>query len=141
MITVCSRIVAPYDGSELSKKALDKAIRLAEQDARIVLNVLTVVSIPSRVEYYEVVREAYYNMANEMRQEVEEKISLLSNHKKSAIVLEGQPAQMIVEFAKERNADLIIMGSRGLSGLKELFLGSVSHHVVQKATCPVIVVK
>jgi len=35
----------------------------------------------------------------------------------------------------------VVMGSRGLSGLKEIFLGSVSHHVVQKSSCPVMIVK
>jgi nucleotide-binding universal stress UspA family protein len=55
--------------------------------------------------------------------------------------LVGSPAEVIVEFIKENEADLVVMGSRGLSGVKEIFLGSISHHVVQKATCPILIVK
>ena len=69
-----------------------------------------------------------------------EELKTLPN-KSKLMLLEGLPGQMIVEFVKEYDADLVVMGSRGLSGLKELFLGSVSHFVVQKAPCPVFIVK
>ncbi|RKD26748.1 phosphate starvation protein [Ammoniphilus oxalaticus] len=145
MLSVCSRIAVPYDNSELSKKALDKAIKIAKQDQRIELDILTVVSIPTRITYHGVyndarVREAHYNTAQEMLEEISEKLSDLPN-KTRTITLEGNPAYMIVEFTKENGTDLVIMGSRGLSGLQELFLGSVSHYVVQKSACPVFVVK
>ncbi|MFJ8063888.1 universal stress protein [Psychrobacillus sp. NPDC096426] len=56
-------------------------------------------------------------------------------------MIEGHPGQTIEEFAEQNNIDLIIMGSRGLSGLKEVFLGSVSHHVIQKVKSEVLIVK
>jgi nucleotide-binding universal stress UspA family protein len=46
----------------------------------------------------------------------------------------------IVDVAERDHADLIVMGTRGLSGLKSLLLGSVSHHVAQHALCPVLIV-
>ena len=57
------------------------------------------------------------------------------------VVREGYPATVIQEEAEERRADLIVIGTRGLSGLKHLLLGSVAERVVQKAPCPVLTVK
>jgi nucleotide-binding universal stress UspA family protein len=59
----------------------------------------------------------------------------------SSTILEGRPADKIVEAAKEGGFDLIVMGSRGLGGVKEFFLGSVSDRVADEATCPVAIVK
>ena len=57
------------------------------------------------------------------------------------IVREGYPATVIEEEALEQQVDLIVIGTRGLSGLKHLLLGSVAERVVQKAPCPVLTVK
>jgi nucleotide-binding universal stress UspA family protein len=56
-------------------------------------------------------------------------------------ILAGKPADELVKFAKEMNVDLIIIGNRGISGLKKLVTGSVSKKVVDEADCPVLVVK
>jgi nucleotide-binding universal stress UspA family protein len=55
-------------------------------------------------------------------------------------VREGYPASVIEEEAAVEKADMIVMGSRGLSGLKHLLLGSVAERVVQKSHCPVLTV-
>jgi nucleotide-binding universal stress UspA family protein len=57
------------------------------------------------------------------------------------IVREGYPATVIEEEAVELEADLIVIGTRGLSGLKHLLLGSIAERVVQKSPCPVLTVK
>ncbi len=58
------------------------------------------------------------------------------------IFIEGHPSHTIVETAHEEGFDMIVIGSRGLSGLKKVFLGSVSGAVVQEAKdCIVSVVK
>ena len=57
------------------------------------------------------------------------------------IFKEGQPSEVITRVASEEGFDLIIIGSRGLGGLKKLFLGSVSSAVVQEANCNVLTVK
>lgn len=56
-------------------------------------------------------------------------------------VLEGDAAEQIDQYAVTNEVDLIVIGSRGLSGLKKFVLGSVSQKVVQNASCPVLVVK
>ena len=54
---------------------------------------------------------------------------------------DGDPAQAIVKHADLEGVDLIVMGTRGLSGLKELLMGGVSHRVCQHATCSCLTVK
>lgn len=53
----------------------------------------------------------------------------------------GEPAEEIVDLARVENVDLIIIGSRGLSPIKEMLLGSVSNKVLHTAPCPVLVVR
>jgi nucleotide-binding universal stress UspA family protein len=56
-------------------------------------------------------------------------------------VAEGDPAELIVARAAELGADLIAMGTHGLSALGRVFLGSVARRVVQHAPCPVLTVR
>ncbi len=61
--------------------------------------------------------------------------------KVSKMALTGEPADALLEEAKRVNADLVVMGTRGMGDLGALLLGSVSHKVIQLAECPVTVVK
>ncbi|KMJ57970.1 hypothetical protein AB685_14175 [Bacillus sp. LL01] len=56
-------------------------------------------------------------------------------------VIQGDPAKTICNFADTHESDLIIIGSRGLGGLKKLILGSVSDKVTNTANCPVLIAK
>ena len=56
-------------------------------------------------------------------------------------VIEGSPAEVIIDVAKTREIELIVMGSRGLGKLGGLLLGSNSQKVVSHASCPVLVVR
>jgi nucleotide-binding universal stress UspA family protein len=62
-------------------------------------------------------------------------------HTVESVVREGYAATAIVDEATELGADLIVIGTHGLSGLKHMLLGSVAERVVQKAPCPVLTVK
>ena len=55
--------------------------------------------------------------------------------------VDGKPAEQILEVAGSEGVDMIVMGSRGLSDAKALFLGSVSHKVANHATCTCVTVK
>jgi nucleotide-binding universal stress UspA family protein len=57
------------------------------------------------------------------------------------ILEEGDPPKVILYTAKKFNANMIVIGTRGLSQIKELLLGSVSHSVTKHADIPVLVVK
>lgn len=139
------KILVPYDHSALSKKALDTALMLAKQDEQIELDVITVVPVNIPTTYYEALNvESHHDemmeAAQKIMDDIQTKLTGLPNKSKTE-VLDGNPAEVIIEFAEKNDVDLIVMGSRGLSGLKELFLGSVSHYVVQKASCPVFIIK
>ncbi len=56
-------------------------------------------------------------------------------------ILEGKPAQVILEFAQEWKADLIVLGSHGRTGFSKLFMGSVSLSVASHAACSVLIVR
>jgi nucleotide-binding universal stress UspA family protein/uncharacterized membrane protein YfcA len=58
-----------------------------------------------------------------------------------SVVLEGEPADQITDFAASRGADLIVVGSHGRTGFGRLLLGSVSEKVIGRTACPVMVVK
>ncbi|WNF38677.1 universal stress protein [Bacillaceae bacterium IKA-2] len=144
MFSFYSRIVVAYDASELSKKALEMAKQLAEQDKRIEIHILSVIKDKNAGDEfgvpYEKVREQQQKKVQELLAEVKESLSDMENPTE-IVLLKGHPAEMILDYAKNRNADLIIIGSRGLSTFKEIFLGSVSHNIVQHSHCPVLVAK
>ncbi len=58
----------------------------------------------------------------------------------NTIIKEGDPADQILRYAKDHAIDVIVIGSRGLDGVKGLMLGSVSHKVSQLSDCPVLIV-
>ncbi len=73
----------------------------------------------------------------ERRQQAVEALGLRARRK----IVVGTPAEVIVAEAKEGQADLIVMGTRGRSGLSHVLLGSVAEAVIRKAACPVLAVQ
>ncbi len=59
----------------------------------------------------------------------------------ASVLLEDDPGPAILDFAKTNAIDLVVVGSRGYGDIKSLFLGSVSHKVVEGCECPCLVVK
>jgi nucleotide-binding universal stress UspA family protein len=84
--------------------------------------------------------DARLNEAQEILQKAVETIgkSHLDIHTE---LIEGNSAEAIIEVAKTRNSDVIVMGSRGLGRLAGLLLGSTSQKVVSHAPCPVLIVR
>ena len=60
---------------------------------------------------------------------------------KEAFSETGSPAVVILDFATDKEMDMIVMGSRGLGVVKGVLLGSVSQYIVEQSKCPVLVVK
>jgi nucleotide-binding universal stress UspA family protein len=56
-------------------------------------------------------------------------------------VVQGEPAYEIVQFATQRKADVVVMGTHGRTGLKRMFMGSVAEDVLRTATVPAVVVR
>lgn len=138
-----SKILAPLDGSENSKRALDVAIVLA-QKCGSEIRAIFVLPFPA-VQAYQPNRAAKEQLFEEAKALLEDS---RNNAESNGIslqyeILEGNPGSAIVDYSQSGKGgfDLIVMGSRGLGSLKETFLGSVSHHVIQKSKIPVLVVK
>ena len=64
-----------------------------------------------------------------------------ANIKVKITILKGTPGPEIVRYANEKYVDLVVIGSRGLNSLQEMVLGSVSHKVMKRVTCPALIVK
>jgi nucleotide-binding universal stress UspA family protein len=150
--SIINRILMAHDGSEHADKALYWALDVAEKYGAS-LEALTVVPLSGSFStgIYPVdggaplfgpSTKGLRDAAEKMIEDVLEKAkSSKPSVRMSSMILEGRPADKIVEAAKEGGFDLIVMGSRGLGGVKEFFLGSVSDRVADEATCPVTIVK
>ncbi|MBC8413546.1 MAG: universal stress protein [Nitrospira sp.] len=133
-------IVIATDGSAFSDAAIDEAIKLAK-DHGSVLKVLSVSDVS----------EEYEAQATGLTGRMIDKTSLYLETLKDEIekegvqaeifVKSGQPYEEIIDFAEENKAGLIVMGSHGRTGLKRLFMGSVTSRVIGHTKCPVMVVK
>lgn len=144
------RIVAAVDRSEASLRGADFAADLAGRyGAELVL--LTVgrdVSAPDpgMEEFAEVehIREPLPTLELEALRDGLEAVRDRAMEKGARTVLleavAGDPAEQILEFAKDAGADLVVVGSRGHGRLAGLLLGSVAQKVVAHAHCPVLVV-
>jgi nucleotide-binding universal stress UspA family protein len=139
------RIVVGVDGSKTSKAALAWAIGQAELTGAIVDAVIAwhypiafggapFAPIGSLMDAdFAGTAERVLNAA------ISETVDLSSPVKVSAIVREGNAAQVLL--AEADDADLLVVGSRGHGGFAEALLGSVSQHCVHHAACPVVIIR
>ena len=159
-----SKILVLVDGSQTSINAANRAIALAkkEKDNPQLLIALHVVF--SRVGYAyspegvfgmdglttpNAMKEILENAKKEAQQwfdNIKEKINMDNNNNNiqlqpEVVVTATSIVSAIVEYAKNKDVDLIVIGTRGRSGFKKLLLGSVASGVVTNAACPVMVVK
>ncbi len=140
-------IAVATDGSKFSATAASEAIGLARRNG----SQLTVISVvpselmtPMDANFTLTQRE---HMAEKEMYEAEKNARAVKDAAQKegvavkAFVISGKPADAIIETARERNADLIVVGSHGRTGLEKLLMGSVAERVIVLAACPVLVVK
>lgn len=141
------KILVPLDGSEHSINALEKAIQIAKKfDGRITLihaYSADLVSLPKEYALIETTPEmvevSRYKGANIL---ADAQIKAKDQGVQVETLLRaGQAVETIIETSRNGNFDLIVIGARGLSPIKEILLGSVSHGVTTHAQCPILVVK
>jgi len=134
------RIVVGYDGSIYSKKALEKVKVLAEKFGSKVYVVHVIDTAVLSLSDVFASPSILMSLREKAEQLVKEAVQLLGGNAEGK-VLEGDPAHEIVKFAKEVNASLIVLGSRGLSTIRRVLMGSVSSRVVQESPIDVLIVK
>ena len=135
------RMLIAVDGSEFSLAAVKAAATLASERGIkkvTLLNVIPIVPSPVGPVAMAVLPDdaESWEIFDEPRQILE-----AVGVQPLLLIREGDPAEEIVRVAKEQGFDLIVVGHRGLSGVKAFLLGSVSQRVVSHAPCSVLVVR
>ena len=133
-----SKILLAVDGSETSSKAAENAIDLAE---RYGADLIALYIVPPSIKSSEI-----FDLAKENGQKIVDEVKHEASAKKLNVQTEvlldiGSVTKGIVEYAEKNNANLIVLGTRGISGIKRMLLGSTASGVVTYSHCPVIVVK
>jgi nucleotide-binding universal stress UspA family protein len=146
------KILVAIDGSDHAEHALQFALDLAEQYSASIelLTVFHPPYLPYPIDSMDIATPQVLEEGLAAQKEYQEQMLMRAlDRVKSrkpglritARLAEGRPADKIIEHAKNANVDLIVIGSRGLGGIKQLVLGSVSDRVADAAPCPVLVVK
>ncbi|NMB41607.1 MAG: universal stress protein [Firmicutes bacterium] len=143
------KILLAVDGSDNSFKAVNKTIKLAKSMDADVTALSVVQDIPfyhegMATEHLVLVQQNFQERAENAAKEVLEKVKDLFNKQGlevNTVFKSGHPAELICQIAEEGRFDFIVMGSRGLGGVKELLLGSVSNRVAHCAKNSVLIVK
>lgn len=138
-----NRIVVGTDGSENAGKAICYAGELAEQTGAelIVVAVDNLAPVPDELQ--EFARDADLGHSEIYEAVVQSGKSLAEDagaRSVSTRILTGDPASALVAFAEETDADLIVLGSRGLGSVAEILLGSISRKVLHMARRPSLIV-
>ena len=133
-------ILVPLDGSKDSVRGLEKAISIAkESDAKITgINVVTVApTLASTViNYKKFLTKKGEKILDSAKKNCEKK-----EVKFASKIQYGSPAARIIESAEKGKFDVVVIGSRGIGGIKGAILGSVANTVVNKSKVSVLVVK
>jgi len=143
------KILVPVDGSEGSSLALEHCLKMLENEKPEKVVLFHAVSYPTQLETYsgkmrsamKKVKEDLEEYGTEVLQNAKNKMTEKGGVSVETKLIWGDPKYAIVTEAEEGKYDLIIMGSRGLSGIKSFFVGSVSNHVAQHVKCTIILVK
>jgi nucleotide-binding universal stress UspA family protein len=140
-------ILVPIDGSEYSLDAAKYAIRIAK-DERAQLFCIHVITpqIPygyaaaaTDGQYYEDIKdkvESWFDKVKDMA-----KAEDIADVKTEIFIDVKSVIDSVVDYASRRNIDLVVIGTRGRTGLKRFLMGSVANGVVQHAHCPVLLVR
>ncbi|AKL96926.1 universal stress protein A, putative [Clostridium aceticum] len=148
------KILVCTDGSKESIKAIEETAKIASgcninevsvihvYDTKFLLTPWGEGYYPTKEDMDELKKREEKFKENSKKNLLEaEKIFEAKNIKIQAILKEGHPAETIVKVASEGEFDMVVLGRRGMSGLKKLFLGSVSNAVLQEINTSVLIVK
>jgi nucleotide-binding universal stress UspA family protein len=152
-----NKILIAVDRSQNNKSVFNTAVSLAKTTGAdlMLLHILSVKEedhpLSPTYTYYPIFEECNYERYQKEYAKYEQHgIEFLKNLTREATAagvqteftqLAGNPGRMICELANSWSADLILVGSRGLKGLQEMFLGSVSNYVTHHASCSVLIVR
>lgn len=134
------------DGSDNSRRAAYYALNLLRENSNLEITIIHVVNFRKELVKYSPImdiRDIEREVMEGGREILDEQALIFENdgYRVNKVVDDGDPGLKVSQYAKEGGFDQIILGTRGLSDLKGLVLGSVSHKVIHLAQCPVTLVK
>ncbi|MEH2047462.1 universal stress protein [Nostoc sp.] len=135
-------VLVALDGSDISERVIQALDNLVfSKDAKVILCHVFLtpeseMELPADRPQPESPTFSYFHIEKQL-QLYQEKLSVRSELE----LVTGDPAEEIIRLANIYKTDLIVIGSRGLMGMKRIVQGSVSSQVVEEANCSVLVVK
>ncbi len=135
-------ILAPFDGSEFSKKALGRACKLSKIDNAEITVLYVIPHYEEMIEFLKT--ESIKKGLLEEAQKIIDVAREIASGYGIAIktdVRDGHAGEKIIESAKMLKNDLIVMGAHGWRGVNKAIMGSTTERVIMNASCPVLVVK
>lgn len=135
------KILVPLDGSKNSIRALSNAIVLAKQTGAAITGLFVIQAFPTEMGLSKTVLgkslEKHYKHFMSIAKSMcaKKKVKFLDT------IEFGEEGSTIVSVAEENNYDMIVIGSRGMGKIGELFLGSTSNYVVHSSKIPVLIIK
>ncbi|MGI5991032.1 MAG: universal stress protein [Methanosarcina sp.] len=145
------KIMIATDGSDCSRLAADKGIELARLSGGMVYAVFVVSTASLSIDgdyfssmgvnpYWELIYNSLKNQGQKALDYVKD-LGKMKGINVESVLLEGHPADELIQYAEENKMDIIVMGTLGRTGLDRLLLGSVAGNLVRHSKVPVMVVR
>jgi len=142
---MADKVLVAFDGSPNSIRAADFSFQLARHIPETALELVFVLAYTlDEARFLGASPEMFEQTGEELAATMQAKINNEVKHGDipyKLVVLEGDPAEGIINYARQEDCSQIVIGSRGWGKLKRMLLGSVSMKVVQESHCTVTVVK
>lgn len=135
------KILVPLDGSKNALRGLEQAVYIARQSQAIIFGIHIIPVYPRNfadaIIPYQLFQEKEAKKFLEIAKTKCARQGVLFKSK----IIYGSPVVEVSNYAKNKKFDMIVIGSRGMGGLKEMFLGSVAKSLVHSSKIPILVVK
>jgi nucleotide-binding universal stress UspA family protein len=139
-LTRGEKILVAVDGSDFSELAVDQAISLGAI-CRSQIVVISIVDLfPEQMAVAPALVEKMSEEVGKHLEQAKKKIEKAQIACETVVRMGGKPHEFIVQEARDRGIDLIVLGTHGRTGIKKVLLGSVAQNVIGSAPCPVMVV-
>lgn len=139
-----NKLLVAFDESEGAKRALEMAASLAETNPDAHVDVVYVVPIPlldeNQMANFKEILDMMISDGEDLLAEAVEHMGSVADRSDSLLLTGTNPATEIIKLIDQRDYDLLVVGNRGLSGLKE-YMGSVSHKLLHGSKIPVLIAK
>ncbi len=133
------KVMVCYDGSERSHEALEMVVKLFKHQGA---DVIIVTAVEEPLDASSEDEESFQKWHDKREEDLKEAAQWIANHglEVDAMLVIGDPRKMIIEAARRKEPDMLVVARRGKSRLKNMVLGSTSAYIIRHSRFPVIVV-